>query len=422
MTRLASGFISDDSDAGSPSPLAEAVTGRIEAGDRLHVALINYCGPGYGTGSPIILQRHLCHLREAGHRVTLCLPEGRHDLNFDDAAADRVIEIPMRRFCWPPFRAGIKLLYNIRIYLVAKFLIKRIKDSNITHVITIPYDIYSDIAIKVGKKLNIPLLVIQHDQEELWFKIDQDRNRSVARTKRALREADIILPVTFDLALAYQPCGEKISVLRPIPGSTKIHIDRNRFPKLFDFVYAGSIFDFHIPFLMDLSQRIANDGGYLHIIADLSNETAQTVQRNAPNVKIVPKFNTNDEAVQFVADIAATFLVIYESSQTEQAWSRTSFPSKLLDFCRSGVPIAIFAPQDSAVGAWCSEAHWPTFSSKYTSEEISRVVSMVSDHAQWMEFANKSAVLAEGEFNFQFIHKKFVKSLVDAQSHFLNTY
>ena len=422
MTRLAGSFIANGIDTGSPSPFAEAGTGPIEAGDRLHVALINYCGPGYGTGSPIILQRHLRHLREAGHRVTLCLPEGRHDPNFDDAAADRLIEIPMRRLGWPPFRAGIKLLYNIRIYLAAKFLVRRISSSNITHIITTPYDIYSDIAIKVSEILNVPLLVIQHDQEELWSKTDRECNRSVARTKRALRESDIILPVTIDLALAYGPCEEKIRVLRPIPGSTKIHIDYNRSPKLFDFVYAGSIFNFHISFLIKLCQEISRYGGSLHIIADPNNEAAQAVKRNCSNVKIVQKFNTNDEAVQFVADIAATFLVIYESTQTEQAWSRTSFPSKLLDFCRSGVPIVIFAPQESAIGAWCEDKSWPTFSAEYNSEEISKMISLVSDHDKWMKLSYKSIALAEGEFNFNIIHQEFVKALVDTQSHFLTSW
>ena len=389
----------------------ETISAHDNNHNQLHVGLINYCGPGYGTGTPIILQRHLNHLRNKGHQVTLCAPPSGCRPSTGDNTVDWLIEIPHRRIWWPPFRSGIKFLYEIRISLIANYIVKKLQSSCLTHIITTPYSIYPDVAIKVGRKLCIPLLVLHHDQEEIWSKSEVERKISIDRTKKLYDNADVIMPVTEKLSSVYGYNAEKLKIILPIPGSLEIKNSEGRLSSTSDFVYAGSIFPYHISFLKNFIAVLFANNSDFYIIGDRNDLSIKILLETAPNVHVIPFFKSNDEAVQFVANRAATFLVVYEGSQDNQAWSRTSFPSKFLDFCRARVPIAIFAPENSAIASWCQDRKWPTFTSNFEEAEIRRIVELVSIPARWNEFADQSAMLSNGEFCHRAIQNEFEEAL-----------
>ena len=382
---------------------------------KLSVALINYYGPSYGTGSGIILKRHFDRLKSAGHTVTVITPEyQKYDAPLIDTA-DAYFEIPNRRWFWPPFRQSIGVLYAIRVRLIARYVMANVSFDNVTHILSTPMGMYSEVARRVSKRLRIPLVIIHHDQEEIWSASPSSVARSVHRTRLALIDARIVLSVTEELPKTYGCAPEKIRLLRPIPGATVCRkIAAN--PPSADVVYAGSIFQFHFDFLVRICAILSEFGAILYIICDNDNPIVKSLQIEARNVKIVPLFKTNDEAIEFVSQKRASFLVLYSEKIEIQPWSRTSFPSKFVDFCRSFVPILIFSPEDTAIFKWCQDRAWPTFSSKYDEASLRKILSAIADPVQWNVLAAKTAELASGEFCPDVIQKELVDALYDAMN------
>jgi glycosyltransferase involved in cell wall biosynthesis len=328
-----------------------------------------------------------------------------------EGAADAYFEIPPRRLFWPPYRVGVRFLYVIRIYLLTEFLIKKLSKAKVTHILTIPWGIYSDVALNVSKKMAIPLIVILHDQEELFLSNTDMKKLSIIRTKRILRSAKIIMPVTQELAEQYVGGIGSIRVLKPIPGFGRLSSGLKTPKNTSDLVYAGSLFPHHLPLLLKLCSAILPKGGVLYIIAELDHEVVKEIKMHAKNVVVIPPFQHNDDAVRFVAEKSASFLVIYASSLEDQPWSATSYPSKFLDFCRAGVPILIFAPERAAISRWCKDNNWPTFTTNFEPAEVVRMIKLVSCPDNWRSFSRRSIALAKNEFNANRIHREFVKAL-----------
>jgi hypothetical protein len=70
-------------------------------------------------------------------------------------------------------------------------------------------------------------------------------------------------------------------------------------------------------------------------------------------------FATNPQALAHLVTDAAAVLVSYADTIDAMPWCASSFPSKLVEYCHLGLPIAVIAPAESAVARWAQRARFP---------------------------------------------------------------
>ena len=127
-------------------------------------------------------------------------------------------------------------------------------------------------------------------------------------------------------------------------------------------------------------------------------------------VVIRPLLRKNFEVVSFIAKEATGFVVPYSLELDARSFSAVSFPSKLLEFARTGVPGLIVAPSSSAVGQWAIATDWPAFASDAGSK-LANLLSKFSNRESWYELANKIEQISARHFNPDVIHAQLVEQL-----------
>ena len=70
-------------------------------------------------------------------------------------------------------------------------------------------------------------------------------------------------------------------------------------------------------------------------------------------------FATNHEALAHLAADAAAVLVSYADAVADMPWSATSFPSKFVEYCHLGLPVAVVAPAGAAISRWAHRVRFP---------------------------------------------------------------
>jgi hypothetical protein len=126
----------------------------------------------------------------------------------------------------------------------------------------------------------------------------------------------------------------------------------------------------------------------------------------------LPPFRTNQEALQHLAQEAAGLLVSYTDTVEQMPWIATSFPSKLVEYTQLGLPCAIVAPPDSAVGRWAQRGHFADF---FDPAELSGLATWARDlrnETTWRQHSARIHHLAEGEFSPEKIQATFAAGLL----------
>ncbi|HEX2099269.1 MAG TPA: hypothetical protein VHF69_01325, partial [Candidatus Synoicihabitans sp.] len=82
---------------------------------------LTYIGqaPADGTGSPVIVLRHLQRLAAGGWQIRVVAERGQ-DTSACERAGWNVSDLPLRRRWWPPYRPNQPLLRRIRMWLLAR--------------------------------------------------------------------------------------------------------------------------------------------------------------------------------------------------------------------------------------------------------------------------------------------------------------
>lgn len=89
-----------------------------------------------------------------------------------------------------------------------------------------------------------------------------------------------------------------------------------------------------------------------------------------------------------------------------------SFPGKLLDFTRAGLPVVIHAPSDSPAGRWALPRDWLLYiADEDDAAAFERVAASLADQAQWLEAQQRVMATGAGEFSAETIHGKLLEHL-----------
>lgn len=369
--------------------------------------------PSEGTGSPVIVLRHLRGLTEAGWRITLILESGQ-----DASACQRpdwqVMALPLRRAWWPPLRQWLGFTRSLRAWLLArecKHLLGAQRPDAVLGYLAAHDDFFPEIAARYARLSRSPLSLLVHDEGAAFLRRPTDRARLHRRHAWILRQAHRCWFVSPELAIAYGSEPSPDCVLLPIPSIPTLQASWqptfSQEPRVY---YAGSLWPAQLPLLGTIATILSEAGARLVLLTQPSPALTEFL-RSKPAAH-VPPFPTNAEALLHLARNAAGVIVSYSANISEMPWIATSFPSKLIEYVQLGLPCAIVAPPCSAVGRWARGARFKNF---FRPEEAAGLKAWANDlrsEKSWRVRSEPSSHLAVGEFSRTQIQTTFANGLL----------
>ncbi len=366
--------------------------------------------PSQGTGSPIILLRHLRRLAANGWTPELVTEAGQAT-DCDWATH----HLSLRKPWWPPFRPGNPFLRGLRMRLWARECAGFFPPPQaILSYLSLYSEMHSEVAAHYARLCGAPLTVIIHDFPPDFPNFDPRQTRAVLRRHQWIFEqAHQLWFVSPELADQYDLPAARKNVLPPIPEGIEEPARWNpeiaRRPLI---VYAGFAYPAQMPLFARLGRAIDAAGGRLLILSRPTPELA-SLCTSAP-VDHRDLFPTNREALDFIRTQASGLLVSYSERTDKMPWTRTSFPSKWVEFSQTRLPALLAAPRDTALGHWAERNGYADYVAPGGPGELEKVAAFVEalkTEAGWHEKSAAVARFAETEFNPDVIESAFEAKL-----------
>lgn len=381
------------------------------ARDVKHIACISGIVPKPSFSGSAILYRHLSRLEKSGWKISVISSAQKlSGSSFRDSW--KVLALPDRRIWWPPVRDSISASLDIRLFLwtreVRWFFIK----DKPSIILTVLWDYHSLLAARLSEKWNIPLCVIVHDDWELFCAPDR---RAVVRHHKEyiLGQSSQVLSVSHQMKDSLDLSRHQGShVLLPIPDERKRNFskwkDEFRRPVI---SYAGTIYPGFALVLRQLAAALQSFGGKLIIIPSSDRDSDVRSLKEMPNIEFYSPFDTNSEAIEFLSDSSSCIMVGYPfSSKDDLAW-RHSFPSKLLEFSCTGLPLFIVTPSNTALSDWVFLRNWLCFLDEIDDAKFRKILTDLTDKKTWESMAEQTREVAVHEFDPHLIHAQLEEIL-----------
>lgn len=381
---------------------------------RKHVLLISFLPPIIGTGSSVILKRHLHQLEREGWKISIVVPEQHLQPTYDFPISWQIIPLISHRWWWPPVRPQIPISLEFRFFIWRLECERAMSNQFPSAILTVLWDIYPLFATHLSSHWNIPLSVIIHDQEELWAKSEAKQRQIRQRSRRVLQQADRIWAVSKELKTTYNlNMDNRTSILLPIPETLNQQFIewRNNFRQHPVVAHAGSLHPFQISNFCTLARLLEKVNGTLLIIARSDNPTLLEILKTCSNVEHQQPFESNKDAIAFLANRASCILVSYAFLLDKQPWAATSFPSKLVEFSHLGLPILILAPSSTAISRWSLEHNWLSYIDCLDKLQLIEILTKLTNKETWNEMAKQTRKVSLNEFSANLIQAQFEAEL-----------
>lgn len=369
--------------------------------------------PAEGSGSPIIILRHLQRLAAAGWRISVIAENGQ-DLAACLRARWSVLMLPLRRFWWPPFRRKFALSRTLRTWLLAgecRRLTADRKPDAVLGYLAAHDDFYAEIATRYAERSGLPLSLLVHDDAAAFATTPAARTRLHRRHAWMFRRAHRSWFVSPELGSAYGLPPAATRVLPPLPaGRPDFGRWQPRFllwPRVY---YAGFIWPAQFPLLREIAATLEQAGASLVLLTAETPELAEFL-RTCPLPHVAP-FATNHEALTHLAREAAGVLVSYAGTIDQMPWTATSFPSKLVEYAQLGLPCAIVAPPESAVGRWAARTGYQDFFIPADRTGLGAWARDLRHEPTWHHRSQPTRELAGGDFSPERIQAEFAAGLL----------
>ena len=367
--------------------------------------------PTTGTGSPVIVLRHLRRFAADGWAVAV-LGEYGGDYRESRAAGWTVHQLCHRRWWWPPFRKHSNALRWMRLRLLAH----EVAAANPAPTVILCYlaahsDFSADLAGHVAQLTGAPLHILVHDDVSA-FPNARGHEADLRRAHESILEAaDVCWFVSPELADRFPATAAKRRLLYPMPeGWDRPAIWSDAFNRRPSVYYAGHLWPEQHGVLADVAACARKAGSEVILMASESDS-----QRDfclSAGVRWQPPFPTNQEALAHLATSAAGVIVSYAATVADMPWSATSFPSKLVEYCHLGLPIAIVAPSDSAVAHWARRVRFPYFFEPDNRGAIQDWFAGLRQREVWQVRAALSLHLARTEFDPRQIQSELAEAMI----------
>jgi hypothetical protein len=376
---------------------------------------LTYIGqtPSEGTGSPVIILRHLRRLAGHGWKITV-IGEAGDDTTACDHAGWPVEYLPLRRRWWPPFRPDSHFSRKVRTWLLGRECLRLTADARpdaLLGYLAAHADFSPEIAAHFARQSGAPLSLLIHDDAAAFAQTPVERAKLHTRHAWILRQTHRCWFVSPELAATYNIAPAQRRVLLPIPeGWTGNAVWQPAYAQQPRVYYAGFIWAPQFTLLTKLAQKLQSAGARLVL---LSRETPELrTFLNTGLADWLPPFASNRDALAHLAANAAGVIISYAETNAEMPWVATSFPSKFVEYSHLGLPAAIISPDDSSIGRWAMAASYPFF---YTPDQLDAFTEWargLRDADSWRELAQPAGKLAATTFNPEQIHRQFEDALL----------
>ena len=323
--------------------------------------------------------------------------------------------LPNRKFYWPPFRESSSLSINTRLWLwqksIEKFMLKQGKPQAI---LTVLWHYYSVVACNISKKFNIPLFVIIHDRWDLRTNLPHIAKQRNTYAQKVLEQATKVWPVTLELGEYFLgKNSSKLQVLLPIPGGyvQKKTLWKPEFANRLTLVYSGTVEKHHYQIFSTIATAMKGSEDCLIIVTNPNNEIGLVLALRFSNIKLLEYFPKNKDAVNFIVNNASAILVTYGFSIEENPFSEHSFPSKMIEFSYTGLPILSIAPVNSAFGKWLEKNQWHLIVTDNNTLVIKESLDLLKQKEAWNKMSSQTWSFSQKKFKVDNIHQIFESGL-----------
>lgn len=377
---------------------------------------LTYIGqaPTEGTGSPIIILRHLRRLMAAGWEITV-IPEAGQNTVAAAREGWKIARLPHRRLWWPPYRQDQSISRFVRTWLLGgecRRLTRASPPDAILGYLAAHADFSTEVAVRFARRSGKPISLLIHDDAAAFATDPVNKARLRRRHGALLRQAHRCLFVSPELAEAYDVPASARHVLFPSPeGWSRPAEWRPALTGRPLVCYAGHIWPPQYPLLGKIARLFDAAGARLVLLAKATSELKAFAASGAP-VELLPPFPTNREALEYLVGHVSGLLVSYTETVAEMPWIETSFPSKLIEYAHLGLPCAIVAPVESSVGRWAERNQFPDFFPPTELERLSAWARALGEEAAWRGRRESVRHLAENQFSPEKIQTVFVSHLL----------
>ena len=369
--------------------------------------------PAHGTGSPVTVLRHLCRCAADGWSIEI-VPNWGDDTTEGERHGWKRHRLPHRRAWWPPFRAGAEWSRRLTCALWARELDRLVQprpDAALTYLAW-HSDLFAEITAAYSRRTGVPVSCLVHDDAVDFTPEPVRRTQLRRRQARILRHNHRNWFVSPAQAQAMSPPGSHTGILPPIPEGYAGPPPPWR-PEFADqprVYFAGYIWPAQGRLLQQLAPVIAAAGARLVVLGRRTAEVESLLAAGLADH--VPPFRENREALAHLAAQAAGLLVSYTATVEELPWTRTSMPSKLVEYAHLGLPIALVAPAQTAVADW-ARSH--DIAAAFTPQDHAGLATWITSLRQpglWNQDLSTWRALATGEWSPATIHARLASGLL----------
>jgi hypothetical protein len=367
--------------------------------------------PAEGTGSPIIVYRHLRRLSDSGWSIHV-VPEWGQDAEICRKHGWKVFTLTHRKPFWPPYHPDHGISRAIRAWLwageVMNWLGSR-PDATLTYLSAFS-DALSIVAAGFSRRYLVPLTTIHHDDTRCFCKEVKVGERAHLRHQWILQNSSKTLFASRALAECFDLSEDAIRVLAPIPeGWNEPAGWETREGKPLRIYYAGALWPAQFPLLSRVARALDAAGGRLVILSRETPELRDFADRDP--VEWMEPFPSNREALEHLVSNATAMLASYSERIEDMPWVETSFPSKFVEFSHLGIPCAIVAPKESAIAQWAIRESFPNFFLPDQLDSFGRWAVSLAGQKDWQAAADALLKHARGEFSPDVIQRRLEDAL-----------
>jgi hypothetical protein len=366
--------------------------------------------PAEGAGSAIIVQRHLQRFAAEGWEIFLVADWGQ-DHAYCRAQGWQVTQLSHRRPWWPPFNADQPFSRWLRGWLWAGEVNAWLGGRKVHGVLTYLSafsDTLSLAAVGFARRYHLPLATLVHDDARDFLKSEEEGRRAHRRREWIVRHSRPAWFASPELAACFGIAAEKAEVLPPIAEGATAALPATAVVESPLLIYAGNYWAPQLPTFAHLAAVARTAGGrFLAVVkenpADADFFRSHGIERRTP-------FPRNIEALDYFRENASALVVSYAPTSAEMPWTRTSFPSKLIEYCHLGVPIVIVSAADTAVAHWANSRNFPDIFAPDDTAGLAGYIGRLRDPAFRRERARLARTFADGEFDPAAIQRKLAVS------------
>ncbi len=377
--------------------------------------LFSNTAPTEENGSFVIFRRHLRPLVDAGWRLKLLsyFPPPRTELFWEH------IELPLRRAWWPPANPRSHLLMRLRARLLRAELQRRgvLAGPEPRVLLTNLWDPQALLAAACARAGDGPLGVFFHDDEIRWNQDAQPLRHLRWNRREVVAAADRIWSVSDQLITQLDPAQRaKCRVLRPIPGGTAWPPApwQPRFATGVELGYAGKVYAGLWPLLAEMAEELGRHGGRLSLITDAAT-LAQSPVPASPHLRLLPYFPRPEDSARWLREHCSALLVAHPRRADLPAgrWQilATSFPSKLTEYARLGLPLVLFGDPESEFGTWTRSRPGLVLHPTPDTAAFRAELDRLRQPEGWQAASAQARQLAETEFDPTRLQAGFVADL-----------